>query len=73
LHFAGLNVRACPYAERRRYLAQCLLPTQHLQLIHVSDDAEVLYDAALALGFEGIMAKRKDSPYLPGKRVASWL
>jgi len=73
LHFAGLNLRPCPYAERRRYLAQCLLPTQHLQLIHVADDAEILYDAALALGFEGIMAKRKDSPYLPGKRAATWL
>jgi len=73
LHFAGMNLRACPYVDRRRYLAQCLLPTEHLQLIHVADDAEVLYDAALALGFEGIMAKRKDSPYLPGRRTATWL
>lgn len=73
LHFAGVNLRARPYAERRRFLAQCLLPTQHLQLIHVGDNAIELYDAALASGFEGIMAKRKDSPYLPGKRVATWL
>ena len=73
LHFAGINVRACPYVERRRYLAQCLLPMEHVQLVHVASDAEVLYDAALALGFEGIVAKRKDSPYLPGKRSAAWL
>ena len=26
LHFAGLNLRAAAYADRRRYLAQCLLP-----------------------------------------------
>ncbi|HVF17647.1 MAG TPA: DNA ligase D [Steroidobacteraceae bacterium] len=73
LHFAGINVRTAAYADRRRYLSQCLLPTEHLQLIHVSDDAEQLYAAALDLGFEGIMAKRKDSPYQPGKRVATWL
>jgi bifunctional non-homologous end joining protein LigD len=73
LHFAGLNLRTYPYCDRRRYLAQCLLPTAHVQLVHVAADAEQLYDAALALGFEGIMAKRKDSPYRPGKRSAAWL
>ena len=39
LHFAGLNLRASPYSDRRRYLAQCLLPSPHLQLVHVEDDA----------------------------------
>jgi bifunctional non-homologous end joining protein LigD len=73
LHFAGSNVRTAPFVDRRRYLAQCLLPTFHLQLIHASTDAEHLYAAALDLGFEGIMAKRKDSPYVPGKRTAAWL
>src|SRR5256886_12041824 len=34
LHFAGLNLRAAPYRDRRRYLAQCLLPSKHLQLVH---------------------------------------
>lgn len=72
-HFAGLNLRGHGYAERRRYLAQSLLPTPHVQLIHAADEAEPLYEAALALGFEGIVAKRKDSPYLPGKRAPTWL
>ncbi len=73
LHLCGMNLRARPYSERRRYLAQALWPTARLQLTHVADDAEALYEAALGLGFEGIMAKRKDSPYLPGKRAATWL
>jgi bifunctional non-homologous end joining protein LigD len=72
LHFAGLNLRDSPYVDRRRYLAQCLLPSRHLQLIHVSSDAQTLYAASLASGFEGIVAKRKDAPYLPGKRSAAW-
>src|ERR1700733_8358519 len=67
LHFAGLNLRGAPYAERRRYLSQCLMPAPHLQLMHASDNAEKLYTTALELGFEGIVAKRLDSLYLPGQ------
>ncbi len=28
LHFAGIDLRKSPYADRRRYLAQCLLPSR---------------------------------------------
>ena len=73
LHFAGLNLRPSEYLDRHRYLAQCLLPGPHVQLVHVSTDAQGMYDAALAAGFEGIVAKRKDSPYQPGRRSAAWL
>ena len=73
LHFAGLNLRGAPYAERRRYLSQCLMPAPHLQLMHASDNAEKLYTTALELGFEGIVAKRLDSLYLPGQRSRAWL
>jgi bifunctional non-homologous end joining protein LigD len=73
LHFAGVNLRSSPYAHRRRWLSQCLLPSQHVQLIHTSDDAQKLYEVALATGFEGIVAKRKDSVYQAGKRSSSWL
>lgn len=73
LHFAGLNLRGASYVDRRRYLSQCLLASAHLQLVHTSDNAEKLYAASLASGFEGIVAKRKDSPYQPGKRSGAWL
>ena len=73
LHFAGMNLRAAPYADRRRYLSQCLLPGAHLQLVHASDNAEQLYAAALENGFEGIVAKRLDSPYREGRRSRDWL
>jgi bifunctional non-homologous end joining protein LigD len=73
LHFAGLNLRGAPYVDRRRYLSQCLLPSAHIQLVHAAADAPKLYAAALESGFEGIVAKRKDSPYQPGKRSANWL
>ena len=73
LHFAGVNLRDASYDARRRYLTQCLLPSARVQLVHADDDAQALYDAALASGFEGIMAKRRDSPYLAGRRSGHWL
>ncbi|MGH8728888.1 MAG: DNA ligase D, partial [Burkholderiales bacterium] len=73
LHFAGVDLRNAPYRDRRRYLAQCLLPSSLVQLVHASEDGEELYSAALASGFEGVIGKRKDSKYQAGKRSASWL
>jgi bifunctional non-homologous end joining protein LigD len=73
LHFAGIDLRSAPYADRRRYLSQCLLPSPLVQLVHASDDGVQLYSAALASGFEGVIGKRKESKYESGKRSASWL
>ena len=73
LHFAGINLRSARYGDRRRYLSQCLLPSAHIQLIHAGKDAEALYAAAMASGYEGVVAKRLDSIYQPGQRVAAWL
>src|SRR5215467_4769283 len=73
LHFGGINLRSNPYIDRRRYLSQCLLPTARIQLVHVAEDAEQLYAAATASGFEGIIAKRKNSLYQPGQRSGAWV
>ncbi|MHB1402489.1 MAG: DNA ligase D [Thiobacillus sp.] len=73
LHFAGLDLRQAAYSDRRRYLAQCLLPSPHVQRVHASDDGVALHAAALAQGFEGVMAKRRDSRYEAGRRSSAWL
>jgi bifunctional non-homologous end joining protein LigD len=73
LYFAGIDLRQAPYRDRRRYLAQCLLPSPRVQLVHASEDGLELQRAALALGFEGVVGKRKDSRYEAGKRSQSWL
>jgi len=73
LHFAGVDLQRRPYRDRRRYLAQCLLPSKLVQLVHASDDGVALHQAALASGFEGVIAKRKDSRYEAGRRSAAWL
>ena len=73
LHFAGLGLRQAPYRDRRRYLAQCLLPSPLVQLVHAVEDGQALHRAALANGFEGVVGKRKDGRYEAGRRSASWL
>jgi bifunctional non-homologous end joining protein LigD len=71
--FAGIDLREIPLRDRRRYLAQCLLPSPRVQLVHAEEDGIALQEAALASGFEGVIGKRKDSRYQAGKRSASWL
>ncbi|HTT14154.1 MAG TPA: DNA ligase D [Burkholderiaceae bacterium] len=73
LHVLGMNVRNACYSDRRRYLGQCLSPTPRIQLVHAEADGEALYRAALAAGFEGMMAKRRSSLYHPGRRSDEWL
>ncbi|MEO7743874.1 MAG: non-homologous end-joining DNA ligase, partial [Usitatibacter sp.] len=71
--FAGIDLRGAPYHERRRYLAQCLLPSPLVQLVHAARDGVALSRAALASGFEGVLGKRVDSRYEAGKRSQSWI
>src|SRR5262249_53225050 len=61
LYFAGIDLRKASYGDRRRYLAQCLLPTPRVQLVHVSPDGIALHTAAVAAGFEGVVGKRMES------------
>src|SRR6185436_12202030 len=66
-------LRKLPYADRRRYLAQCLLPSPLVQLVHATADGVALHTAAIASGLEGVIGKRKDSRYESGRRSSSWL
>jgi bifunctional non-homologous end joining protein LigD len=72
LHAAGMNLRRQPYRLRRRALEQLLLPTERVQLVATGDDAAAMYRAALDAGHEGIVAKREDAAYLPGRRADTW-
>ena len=64
-------------AARERFAALAtIVPESQLipRLVTSSTDAAAaFYDAALAAGHEGLMAKALDSPYEAGNRGASWL
>ena len=73
LNFAGIDLRKSPYEDRRRYLAQCLLPSALVRLVHATDDGIALHKAAVANGLEGVVGKRRNSVYESGKRSSAWL
>jgi DNA ligase-1 len=64
-----------PLRERYEALAQAVPPELRIPRLVTSseDEAAAFYDAALAAGHEGLMAKSLDSPYEAGNRGASWL
>ncbi len=62
-----------PYVDRRTLLGDLVEATGTWMVpAHQVGDGRALYDAATAQGLEGIIAKRLDSPYRPGKRSPAW-
>jgi bifunctional non-homologous end joining protein LigD len=63
-----------PYVERRRRLAALKLAGASWQTPPFElGGGEAVLEASRAGGLEGIMAKRLDSPYEPGRRSGSWV
>ncbi len=60
--------------EERRELLELTVEEDHrLQLMtHVEGDGKAFTAAAKELGLEGVVAKRKGSKYLPGRRSDTW-
>jgi bifunctional non-homologous end joining protein LigD len=74
LELEGEPVIDLPYVERRRRLENILdRRNRTIQLSEAFDDGAALERAALEQGLEGVMAKRADSRYEPGKRGRSWV
>jgi len=73
LHLDGRSLLDEPLEERRRLLAHVLRPDPRVRLSeHVEADGIAFFEAARVRGLEGIMAKDRRSPYVPGKRTDRW-
>jgi bifunctional non-homologous end joining protein LigD len=74
LEVDGQPVVDLPLEERQQRLAKLLdRRNRVVRLSEPFEDGEALLSAAEDQGLEGIMAKRVDSRYLPGKRSRDWL
>ncbi|WP_062997912.1 non-homologous end-joining DNA ligase [Nocardia mikamii] len=73
LHIGDRPLIDLPYEQRRRLLEQLGLrgPNWHIPPRLTGTGADVLAESA-RLGLEGIVCKRLDSPYLPGRRSPLW-
>jgi len=73
LHLDGRSITALPYADRRELLDGLELRDEHWDVppFFPGSGADVLR-ASGEQGLEGIVAKRLDSPYQPGRRSELW-
>ena len=68
----GHDLTELAWRDRRRLLEQVLDAGPRWTLSVVHDDGAMLLDEARRRGLEGVMAKRADSLYRPGRRSPSW-
>jgi bifunctional non-homologous end joining protein LigD len=74
LYLDGHSLMDLPYAERRERLAELELRGPNWQMpAHRLGDGAALLEATRAQGLEGIIAKRLDCPYTPGRRAQHWI
>ncbi len=75
LAMAGRDLTSLPLVERKRLLAQLVRGRGLVRLLdHIEDDGSALYDLCRRERLEGVVAKRKLSPYRPGpRRSADWV
>ena len=69
LHVDGIAIDASPLVERKQLLAELLdNPPHHLALsTHIEGDGAAAYTLASEQKFEGIISKRSERPYQPGR------
>ena len=75
LELSGEDLRQLTLDERKSKLAKLLKGTRHHGIVlneHLEADGERAHYLASALGFEGIVSKRRDSSYISG-RSRSWI
>jgi ATP-dependent DNA ligase len=70
----GEELLDIPLMERKRILENSVKEGKFIVLsLFVENTGEPYYRAALKKGVEGVMAKKKESVYEPGKRSNNWL
>jgi bifunctional non-homologous end joining protein LigD len=73
LGFGEFDLRRLPLVERKALLARVVPAVGIVRLLdHFEAEGEVLYEQVQKIGLEGIVGKRRDSMYKPG-RTPAWV
>jgi DNA ligase-1 len=75
LYLDGTSLLDQPYATRAKVLAEHLPESQRPPRLVTADakQAQDFFDAAIAVGQEGLMAKALDGAYEAGRRGSNWI
>jgi bifunctional non-homologous end joining protein LigD len=74
LYFGARSTLSLSYVDRRRLLEGLALEGAAWRTPRYHEgDGRALLEAAASLGVEGVVAKRLDCPYEPGRRSGAWI
>ena len=74
LSIDGQSTLSLPYAQRRALLTELDISADHVAVPPAFDgDPADALAASLEQGLEGVVCKRLDSVYIPGRRSAAWV
>ena len=73
LRLFGSDVTAAPWRARRDLLERLALSGPRWQVPPTYDDGVELHAATAEQGLEGVVSKRRESAYTPGRRSPDWL
>jgi bifunctional non-homologous end joining protein LigD len=69
----GYNLMALPLLERKNILFKLLRNNPVIRYSEHFDDGIALFQQMHEIGMEGVVSKKKDSPYVPDQRAENWL
>jgi len=72
LRLFGSDLTGQPWSARRELLERLDLSSSAWQVPPVYDDGEELFEATRERGLEGVVSKRRSSPYTAGRRSPDW-
>ncbi len=73
LHLDGRWLLNLPLETRRQHLRAVLRPGDEVVMVPaIAGEGRALYEAVVAQGIAGVLARRRSSPYLPGVRSTLW-
>lgn len=73
LYLDGRPIVGEPLMRRREWLQDAIRKDTPYRVSEVVEDGAAFFEAVKEIGLEGMMAKQRNSTYLPGKRSDSWL
>ncbi len=74
LYYEGRSVMDYPLSRRKSLLRRAVRPGGHLRVpSSLGKEGVAFFEAARQHGLEGIVAKERESAYLPGQRSPAWL
>ncbi len=73
LELDGKSLLKLPLVERKKILKRVIRPTENIKYLPHFENRDEILSKAEEFGYEGIVAKRADSPYYPGMRTDGWI